>query len=234
MISIQLNNALARQKSNTNIKINKKLQEMAAADGPSMLFCSHLIHPTKTPRILPSSVPCTCYNTHSPWRTLENWSQIQQSHFWDIPWTFTRRSEPQRTWSWTKYEIIGYGGGNTYKLPHAGKDAIICSQKRNIPLRLPCQTIHIGGAINGVVIKAYVHGGWACCFQSSCAPTASYGTGSDLDCIGCASILARSYVSDQARSNLGATRGTNNNGYALAACQTVFDLRNEATPQTRC
>ena len=50
-------------------------------------------------------------------------------------------------------------GGNTYKLLHAGKDAILRSQKQDIPLCLPCQAMHTGGAINGNVIKAYMEGG---------------------------------------------------------------------------
>ena len=53
---------------------------------------------------------------------------------------------------------IQCGGGNTYKLPQAGKDAIIRSQKRDIPLCLLCQAMHTGGAIDRHVIKAYMEG----------------------------------------------------------------------------
>ena len=56
-------------------------------------------------------------------------------------------------------KITRCGGGNTYKLRHAGKDAIIRSQKRDLPLRLPCQAMHTGGAIKGNVIKVYMQGG---------------------------------------------------------------------------
>ena len=68
------------------------------------------------------------------------------------------------------HKIIQCGGGNTYKRPHAGKDAIICSQKQDIPLRLPCQAMHTGGAIDGNVIKAYMEGGLSASNQVAPAP----------------------------------------------------------------
>ena len=67
-------------------------------------------------------------------------------------------------------EIIRCEGGNTYKLPHAQKDAIVRSQKRDIPLRLPCQAMHTGGAIDGAVIRAYMEGGLAASNQVAPAP----------------------------------------------------------------
>jgi hypothetical protein len=56
-------------------------------------------------------------------------------------------------------KIIQCDGVNIYKLPHTGKDAIIRSETRTLPLRLPCQAMHTDGAIDGNVIKAYMQGG---------------------------------------------------------------------------
>ena len=66
--------------------------------------------------------------------------------------------------------IICCNGGTTYKLPHAGKDAIIRSQKQDTPLRLPCQAMYTGGVIGGNVIKAYMEGGLAALNQVAPAP----------------------------------------------------------------
>ena len=67
-------------------------------------------------------------------------------------------------------KIIRCGGGNTYTLTHAGKDAIICSQKQDISLCLPCQEMFTGGAIDGNIIKAYMEGGLAASNQVAPAP----------------------------------------------------------------
>ena len=45
-----------------------------------------------------------------------------------------------------KNEIIRCDGGNIYKLPHAGKDAIIRSEKQDLLLRLMCQAMYSGEA----------------------------------------------------------------------------------------
>ena len=54
-------------------------------------------------------------------------------------------------------EIILIEGDNNYKLPHAGKDKVICQLQRDIPLKLPCQAMLEGGTIDGDVIVAFAN-----------------------------------------------------------------------------
>lgn len=56
-------------------------------------------------------------------------------------------------------EIIRCNGNNNYKLPHAGKDKVVRKMRRDIPFRLPCQALLMGGALNGDVIVAFMVGG---------------------------------------------------------------------------
>ena len=44
-------------------------------------------------------------------------------------------------------EIIIHNGHNTYKLPHAAKDKLICAASTALPLCLPCQALINGGAL---------------------------------------------------------------------------------------
>ena len=67
-------------------------------------------------------------------------------------------------------EILRCNGGNTYKLPHAGKDKVITEMKQAIPLRLPCQSKITGGGINGEVIMEYMTGGLAASSKVAATP----------------------------------------------------------------
>ena len=67
-------------------------------------------------------------------------------------------------------KILRCGGGNTYTILHAGNDAIICSQKQEIPLRLPCQAMHTDGTIERNVTKAYMEEGLAALNKVAPAP----------------------------------------------------------------
>ena len=51
-------------------------------------------------------------------------------------------------------EILLAGGNNNYKLPHAGKDKIVCELGKRIPLRLPCTALLSNSPLNGAAIKS--------------------------------------------------------------------------------
>ena len=65
----------------------------------------------------------------------------------------------QKVWTTAQMvmnEIIRCGGDNTYKLPHAGKDAIVKQLQHSIPYRLPCCAIQSQSALDGASIRLYM------------------------------------------------------------------------------
>jgi hypothetical protein len=167
-ISIQLDNAPAHQKSNTNLQISAKLEEMAAR-GWTIDF---VLQPPNSPdtniKDLALFRAMQSLQYTKPSKNIDELIANATQAFLEYPLDFCKK-----VWTTAQMvmnEIIRCEGGNTYKLPHAQKDAIVRSQKRDIPLRLPCQAMHTGGAINGAVIRAYMEGGLAASNQVAPAP----------------------------------------------------------------
>ena len=167
-ISIQMDNAPAHKKSRQNTQPIATLEEMAAR-GWAIDF---VIQPPNSPDTnikdltLFHAIQSLQYTKPSKnmYELIENATQV----FLEYPIDLCKK-----VWTTAQMgmnEIIPCGGGNTYKLPHAGKDAIIRSQKQDIPLHLPCQAMHTGGAIDGSAIKEYMGDGITASNQVVTAP----------------------------------------------------------------